>query len=110
MDEDDHQRDRVGREVLQLEPIILQQREEEGGQRRHQLDQGIRRKLDDVSRPHVGQRRNPMLQLKCETRCLPPHQPLQAGKGARRLEPRRWELSDHGGGRRSGAVKKPRGA
>jgi hypothetical protein len=34
VDEDGHQSDGVGREVLQLEPIVLQQREE-GGQRRH---------------------------------------------------------------------------
>jgi hypothetical protein len=32
VDQDGHQHNGVGREVLQLEPIILQQREEEGGQ------------------------------------------------------------------------------
>jgi predicted polyphosphate/ATP-dependent NAD kinase len=31
VDEDGHQSDGVGREVLQLEPIVLQQCEEEGG-------------------------------------------------------------------------------
>jgi hypothetical protein len=36
MDEDDHQSDGVGRKMLQLEPIVLQQREEDGGQWRHQ--------------------------------------------------------------------------
>jgi hypothetical protein len=41
-------------EVLQLEPVVLQQREE-GGQRRHQPDQGVCRKEDEVTRPHVGQ-------------------------------------------------------
>jgi hypothetical protein len=32
VDEDGHQSDGVGREMLQLEPVVLQQREEEGGQ------------------------------------------------------------------------------
>jgi hypothetical protein len=36
VDEDGHHHDGVGRKVLQLEFIILQQHEEEGGQRRHQ--------------------------------------------------------------------------
>jgi hypothetical protein len=31
VDEDGHQSDGVGREMLQLEPVVLQQREEEGG-------------------------------------------------------------------------------
>jgi hypothetical protein len=48
VDEDGHQRNGVGGEVLQLEPIILQQREEEGGQRWHQPSQGVRRKEDKV--------------------------------------------------------------
>jgi hypothetical protein len=87
VDEDGHQCDGVGRKVLQLEPVILQQREEEGGQRRHQPSQGIRCKENEVFWPHVGQRRDPMLQPGLETRRLPPHQPLQAGKGARHPEP-----------------------
>jgi hypothetical protein len=31
VDEDDHQGDGVGRKMLQLEPVVLQQRKEEGG-------------------------------------------------------------------------------
>jgi hypothetical protein len=77
VDEDGHHRNRVGREVRQLEPVILQQREEEGRQRRHQPSQGVCRKEDEVLWPHVGQRRGPMLQLRCETGRLPPHQPPQ---------------------------------
>jgi hypothetical protein len=50
--EDGHQRNGVGREVPQLEPIILQYREEEG-QRRHQPSQGVRRKEVKVPQPHV---------------------------------------------------------
>jgi hypothetical protein len=49
VDEDGHQHDGVGRKVMQLEPVILQQREEEGGQRWHQPGQGVRRKEDEVS-------------------------------------------------------------
>jgi hypothetical protein len=48
VDEDGHQRNGVGREVLQVEPIILQQREEEGRQRRHQPSHGVHRKEDKV--------------------------------------------------------------
>jgi hypothetical protein len=48
VDEDGHQHNGVGREVLQLEPVILQQREEEGGQRWHQPNQGVCRKEDEV--------------------------------------------------------------
>jgi hypothetical protein len=55
VDEDGHQSDELGREVLQLEPVVLQQREEEGGQWRHQPSQGVRHKEDKVTRPHVGQ-------------------------------------------------------
>jgi hypothetical protein len=54
VDEDGHQSNGVGRKMLQLEPILLQQREE-GGQRRHQPRQGIRREEDEVPGPHVGQ-------------------------------------------------------
>jgi hypothetical protein len=55
VDENGHQSDGVGREMLQLEPIVLQQREEEGGQWRHQPSQGVRHEEDKVTRPHVGQ-------------------------------------------------------
>jgi hypothetical protein len=54
VDEDGHQRDGVRRKVLQLEPIILEQREKEGGQRRHQPGQGICHKENEVSWLHVG--------------------------------------------------------
>jgi hypothetical protein len=84
--------------MLQLEPVVLQQREEEG-QRQHQPRQGVRREEDKVPQPHVGQRHSPILHLACETGRLPPHQPPQAGQGARRLEPRGRKLSGHGGGR-----------
>jgi hypothetical protein len=97
VDEDGHQSDGVGRKMLQLEPVVLQQREE-GGQRRHQPHQGVRREEDEVPRPHVGQRRGPALHLARETGRLPPHQPSQAGQGAHRLEPRGRKLSGHGGG------------
>jgi hypothetical protein len=63
VDEDGHQRIGVGREVLQLEPVILQQREEEGGQCRHQPSQGICRKENKVPWPRVGQRRGPCFSL-----------------------------------------------
>jgi hypothetical protein len=55
VDEDGHQSDGVGREMLQLEPVVLQQCEEEGGQWRHQPGQGVRHEEDEVTRPHVGQ-------------------------------------------------------
>jgi hypothetical protein len=55
VDEDSHQCDGVGGKVLQLEPIILQQREEEGGQWQHQPSQGVHCKEDELSWPHVGQ-------------------------------------------------------
>jgi hypothetical protein len=55
VDEDGHQSDGLGRKMLQLEPVVLQQREEEGGQWWHQPRQGVCREEDKVPRPHVGQ-------------------------------------------------------
>jgi hypothetical protein len=73
VDKDDHQSDGVRRKMLQLEPVVLQQCEEEGGQRRHQSHQGVRCEEDKVPRPHVGQRCGPALHLPRETKRLPPH-------------------------------------
>jgi hypothetical protein len=53
VDKDGHQSDGVGREVLQLEPVVLQQRLD-GGQQWHQPSQGVRCKEDEVTRPHIG--------------------------------------------------------
>jgi hypothetical protein len=55
VDEDDHQGDEVGRKMLQLEPVVLQQRKEEGGQWRYQPRHGVCREEDEVPQPHVGQ-------------------------------------------------------
>jgi hypothetical protein len=95
--EDRHQCDGVGGKVLQLEPVKLQQREEKRRQRRHQPGQGVRREEDEIPWLQVGQRHDPVLQPVLKARCLPPHQSSQAGKRARRPEPRRQKLSGHGG-------------
>jgi hypothetical protein len=62
VDKDDHWCNGVGREVMQLEPIILQQHEE-GGQRRHQPSQGVCHKEDEVPQPHVASDATPCFSL-----------------------------------------------
>jgi hypothetical protein len=48
VDKDHHQNEGVRRQVLQLEPIELQQHEEEGGHRRHQSSHGVAGEEDEL--------------------------------------------------------------
>jgi hypothetical protein len=59
--EDHHQRDGVWRQVLKLKTIVLQQHNEEGGERRHEPDQGVRREVDEVAK--LGERQHPASHL-----------------------------------------------
>jgi hypothetical protein len=55
VDEDSHQREGVQRQVLKLEAVVLQQREEEGGRWERVPSKGIRCKEDELIGLQVGE-------------------------------------------------------
>jgi hypothetical protein len=53
--EDRHEKDRVGGEVMKLEAELLQEQEEEGGDRRHQPAHGVRVEENELPRGKVAE-------------------------------------------------------
>jgi hypothetical protein len=55
MGENRHEEDGVGGEALKLEAELLQEQEEEGGDRRHQPAHGVRVEEDELPRGQVAE-------------------------------------------------------
>jgi hypothetical protein len=66
--EDHHQHDGVRRQVLELKVVVLQKREKEGGERKHEPGQGIRCEVDKFVGLHADERSNPTLHFPIEPR------------------------------------------
>jgi hypothetical protein len=71
VNEDRHQHDRVWWQVMELKAIVLQWREEEGGERECKPSQGIRGEEDELTGPQAAEQNGSALHPPVVLRQLP---------------------------------------